>query len=124
MSLNDVDPANLFAGQYDALVTDSLGCDFGFTFDINQPDDIDYLITISSSTGGADGVASIEISGTFPPFAIEWEDGSNGESVDGLAFGQYEVIITDANDCQWIVPFWIEYGWNNGVFLIPNIGIS
>ena len=108
MSLNDVDPANLFAGQYDALVTDSLGCDFGFTFDINQPDDIDYLITISSSTGGADGVASIEISGTFPPFAIEWEDGSNGESVDGLAFGQYEVIITDANDCQWIVPFWID----------------
>lgn len=97
---------DLAAGEYTALVSDSLGCATEFSATVGQPDSlsVDPIITDESEAGEADGSIELEVSGGTPPFAFDWADNvpaSDENFAFELVAGEYCVIITDANDCSW-----------------------
>ena len=108
LDFGDFDENSLGAGSYNLNITDSLDCSVDFPFVINQPDDLEYTINTTASTGSSDGIASIVLSGATPPYEIEWGDGSNNDYYDGLTFGSHMVIITDAEGCNWELEFFID----------------
>lgn len=48
------------------------------------------------------GTASVEITGGVPPYSIQWSTDpiAEGETIEGLSSGMYEVTVTDANGCE------------------------
>ncbi len=103
-NLPDVeDPMNIGAGIYNVTITDANGCpEFG-SITVNEPDEL--LISSLESTGvtchdGADGTASLVVSGGTLGYTIEWSNGDTGASLSGLSAGTYFVTITDNNNCD------------------------
>jgi len=108
LDFGEFDENALGAGTYNLNITDSLGCSVDFPFEITQPDDLEYTINTTLSTGNSDGIASIVLSGASPPYDIEWGDGSDNDYCDGLIFGSHIVIINDAEGCNWELEFFIN----------------
>jgi gliding motility-associated-like protein len=106
------DIADLSAGAYTITITDDATCVFTQDFEVLQPDTIDVsVITDSvSCAGGADGAIDIEPSGATPDYTYLWT-GPGGlnevtQDISGLEAGDYDLIITDENDC--VYPLQIE----------------
>jgi hypothetical protein len=95
---------NLVAGTYIAEVNGNSGyCSSRIdTIIVEGPAPIatgGYLVPPTCSYT-ADGAIHISgISGGQPPYALTWPDGSHADSLVGLAQGNYDLIITDANNC-------------------------
>jgi len=49
--------------------------------------------------GGTNGTAAIEVSGGAPTYTYLWSNGGSTQSITGLAAGNYNVTVTDANAC-------------------------
>ncbi|MEM1119891.1 MAG: MopE-related protein [Bacteroidota bacterium] len=64
----------------------------------------DFLATISTTTfpdcDGNLGSATIDISGGNTPYQFAWSDGTTTQNRSNLAGGNYDLTVTDANDCQ------------------------
>ena len=55
--------------------------------------------------GDETGFAEAEnITGGTPPYTFEWSNGSTSNRIENIGQGLYEVKITDANGCQFILP--------------------
>ncbi len=54
----------------------------------------------ASCLGDSDGMITIAASGGTPGYTYLWGDGTTGPVNSGLAAGQYDVTITDANFCE------------------------
>jgi hypothetical protein len=100
----------LGAGTYTVTVTDANGCVGTQSFTITQPP----AFTISTSqtniscNGGANGTASVTVSGGTGPYTYSWApSGGTGATATGLAAGNYLVTITDANGCSTVRSFTI-----------------
>jgi len=59
------------------------------------------LSSTPSGCLGNDGTATVDLSGGFPPYTIEWNTipVQNGPTATGLAPGTYEVTVDDAGAC-------------------------
>ena len=99
---NEEDISNLLAGIYDLLVTDSAGCQMSFQYELLEPEDlvINYISTNNSCYESNDGTISVEITGGVEPYSIYWSNLGNGPIQTNLSTGDYEVIVTDFNECQ------------------------
>ncbi len=101
----------LIAGEYNLLITDSLGMLLLDTiFTIFQP--LSSLsvsdIIITPSTCDADsGSAEIEIIGGVPPYEFILDSGMQFDqnNLGSLAAGSYTLTITDVNDCSVLTDF-------------------
>jgi len=104
-----VSPAidDLFAGAYQASVTDTLGCISNFFFDILQPAALELNITSIGEAlceASSDGFVSAEILGGTAPYSISWADLAGAEvsteiSPAGLPSGVFEANVTDSLGC-------------------------
>jgi len=90
------------AGSYSLTVVDNNGCNLEETFEITEPE----VLTIDdcnsegvSTTGGADGTATIVVSGGTAPYNYLWSDGQTTNPAVNLTAGSYNVVITDSNGC-------------------------
>ena len=54
--------------------------------------------TNPSSSTASDGIASLFISGGTPPYLIQWNNGSIGQSINNLSSGSYVATVTDSNE--------------------------
>ena len=125
---------NLGEGTYTVSVSDGNGCNSVQEFTISNPLPIKMeVIEVknASSSGAADGVILIEVSGGTNQFSYEWSLGGNVISTDqnpeGLAAGIYKVVIKDSNGCILIgaeITVGITLGNNNWkkdpITLYPN----
>jgi len=97
-----VSPYAAPAGTYTIEVVDALNCLVDTTVIISQPDDIDVTLIGQdvSCFGYADGVASVDLvtGGTYPYF-YEWNTGQTSSVINGIAAGDYDVIVYDMYDC-------------------------
>ncbi len=93
---------NLMAGNYSVTVSDASGCSEVDEIEIAQPDELSVSATnVSNVTcpGDTNGSITVAGSGGTPGYSFEWPDGSTNATIENLESGNYEVTITDANDC-------------------------
>lgn len=94
---------NLGAGVHTVTITDANGCTATDTITVNQPSSAIVAGTATTTdvlcAGGADGAATITVSGGTAPYTISWSGGQTGLSVTGLSAATHTVTITDANGC-------------------------
>lgn len=95
---------SLFSGLYSVYVTDSNGCSASKNVMVNN--DTAPVATIVSTRNvscfaGADGTASVSVSGTTGPYTYSWLPLGGTDSIaTGLLPGTYTVTVTDTNLCQ------------------------
>ncbi len=112
--------SGLVAGEYEASITDALGCEIIETYTITQPDELlieDVSTVPVRCFQESNGIASLLISGGTPNTQGEynylWEsdDGlqeTNENIINTLSAGNYIVTVTDSNGCQTQADFTID----------------
>ena len=104
------DLAGLRAGQYDLQVTDLNGCTSIASIVLTKPAALDVTVAVSDAGSGynvgcslSDGSIDLSVSGGTPSYNFDWTGptgfGSVAEDLSGLAAGNYELIVMDANGC-------------------------
>ncbi|MCB9167256.1 MAG: gliding motility-associated C-terminal domain-containing protein [Flavobacteriales bacterium] len=103
----NAEATSLCPGSYSVAITDGVGCDTTVTFTITEPDELvvqlDQVVDASCSNAN-DGSIAITIAGGTPTYAISWAGPDNytsdQEDLTDLYFGDYTLVVTDANGCQ------------------------
>ena len=94
------DVTNLVKGQYDVTITDANGCAKNHSFRIRDPAPLVITaITTDASCGELNGIAELIPGGGTPPYSLNWNAGSAGSIVTGLAGGLYTARVTDSKGC-------------------------
>lgn len=95
----------LGAGTYTVIITDANECVSNNSVFLSEPDTIDITsaITDVSCNGGNDGAIDITAMGGVTPYAFQWSHGPTTEDVTTLSAGTYQVSLTDANGCVYIL---------------------
>jgi len=104
------DISNLGAGQYTLIVADSNNCSIFDTITITQTS---YNLLASATTsnynnyqiscnGGTDSVTAI-VSGGSPGYSYLWSDGQTTPIANNLVAGNYTLIVTDSNSCNYTI---------------------
>lgn len=111
------DIGSLFAGVYSLTVTDANGCTFNTNYNVGEPGLFDISAELSSMAGGynvscadaTDGSIDATVSGGTGTFSYFWTGPNGFTSIDpdlsGLAPGQYDLTIHDANGCNGTASF-------------------
>ncbi len=88
----------LCAGSQPYTVTDANGCTVMDTVVVTEPAELTVVETTTDVTcnGGADGTASLVISGGTPGYITDW----SGATTSALAAGSYPYSVTDTNGCS------------------------
>lgn len=96
--------SGLESGEYSVTVYDNFVCSDQARITITAPDTLsaEYLTEKPNCYTTADGQVEISISGGIPPYNVEWEDGSTLKRRFDLGAGNYEVFISDNNNCSLI----------------------
>lgn len=76
------------------------------SFEVKGPNDwyVEFNV-LPVTCAGADGSASIRVTGATAPYTYRWQNGSTSASLTGLALGNYQVTINDANGCSVVDRF-------------------
>ncbi|HBR53676.1 MAG TPA: hypothetical protein DEA82_05605, partial [Flavobacteriaceae bacterium] len=100
---------NLTAGNYNIVVTDSLGNTDDLLVTLTQPEPIIIELTKTNAAATAlcqNGTATATVSGGVGPYTYQWDDpaGQTTQTATGLSASllggtQYTVVVTDANGC-------------------------
>lgn len=97
-------PASLPAGNYDVLITDAAGCQFGsmYMFDSIQisSQNVMNVNTTNIPANCTNGSITINsITGGTSPYTYSWSNGSTANSITGLSTGTYSLNVLDGNGC-------------------------
>lgn len=94
----------LAGGSYTVTVTDSLGCTATATTTVNEPTALSSSITSTPTScfGGADGTATVTVSGGSPAYSYFWNTSpvQTASTAINLTAGTYTCVIFDANSCS------------------------
>jgi gliding motility-associated-like protein len=91
----------LNGGTYSVQVTDANGCVITASYIINEPLPLTSSVagTNVRCHGGANGTATLTVSGGTAPYTFLWSNFQATQNLSGLGGGTYYVIITDAHGC-------------------------
>lgn len=92
---------NLPAGSFTVTVTDANGCTYSNTWSLTEPVALSYvgLVTPVSCYGTSDGSIAFTVSNGTPPYNYLWSNQANTSSLTNTFAGNYQVTVTDANNC-------------------------
>ncbi len=93
---------NLAAAVYSVSVTDANGCAAIEEIEITQPDLLSINIVSQMNlecTGTMTGAVSVEAVGGTPGYSYSWPNGSTNATQTSLPAGNYDVSVSDQNDC-------------------------
>lgn len=95
------DNPNLIAGTYDVTVYDAFQCSATASYTIAEPDPlaITSIATDVQCNGAADGSIDVTVSGGTVPYTYLWSTTDVTEDLNNLDVGQYDVTVTDGNQC-------------------------
>ena len=100
---NSEDITNLSAGYYTMSLTDLNGCEAFINFTLTEPEELQVTIDEIPEICGTGGQAIPQIYGGSEPMSYTWigpnSFTSNNNELSGLASGNYELIVTDINNC-------------------------
>jgi gliding motility-associated-like protein len=91
-------------GDYTIIVKDAWNCPNFVFVTISEPDSLalqDVVLNQISCNGGADGSATVAITGGMPPYQFDWNNGSQTDSIaTNLGLGTQTISVIDANGCM------------------------
>ncbi|MCB0658799.1 MAG: T9SS type A sorting domain-containing protein, partial [Saprospiraceae bacterium] len=92
---------NLAAGTYLYTITDGVGCSVADLATLSDPDPIALSLSTSDILCGGDstGTAAVLVSGTQGVYAVNWSQGSLGDSISNLVAGSYSITVMDELGC-------------------------
>jgi predicted secreted protein len=100
--------SGLSAGNYTVTIFDDNECMTSQNFSISQPGAALSASTASTGVscfGGANGTASVTVSGGTPTYTYSWApSGGTAAFATGLSAGNYTCTITDSKGCKLIQP--------------------
>lgn len=100
--------SSLAAGNYDAIISDSVGCADTLTIIITEPVILLVVPNILanynghdiSCFGACDGWVEAIATGGTPPYNYSWTTGSTTATENNLCAGVYSISVIDANGCE------------------------
>lgn len=95
---------NMEAASYNISIQDANGCLDTQTIIVEEPPLLTATLTSSSDTDqNTNGTASVTPAGGTPPYTYEWSSNptQTNPTATNLSSGNYQVTVTDANDCTW-----------------------
>jgi gliding motility-associated-like protein len=102
---------NLQAGNYSVWIKDANNCEKSQSYSITQPNgySTDVIIqNIESCNGDATGSINFTISGNTPPYSYSWSNNESTSSISGIIVGNYEVTVSDANNCEMTYSYFVS----------------
>ncbi|MDD3685897.1 MAG: gliding motility-associated C-terminal domain-containing protein, partial [Bacteroidales bacterium] len=111
------------AGAYYLAVRDNLGCSDSTSVIISEPAPLDasYYYSNPSCIGNSDGYVEINVSGGTAPYLFGWDEYViDIPLISGLIEGSYDIMITDANGCQFDFSTIILTDVDIDCLIIPN----
>jgi hypothetical protein len=104
----------LSAGTYSFSTEDANGCTTSLQTEVLvEPQSISATSSSVPETnlGDNDGTASVMVSGGTAPYSYLWNDNAaqTTSSATGLASGNYEVVVTDANGCTFSTTVFVSH---------------
>lgn len=90
----------LAAGTYAAWISDANGCTDTLDVIITEPVQLAATPGSSDASGANNGRAWVTVSGGTAPYTFSWNPAGSGDTISGLAPGNYSVTVTDANQCN------------------------
>ncbi len=99
---------SLLAGDYSLRVTDSIGCIYLsdiITLD-NPPELLLDSAVITHASAGELGQIELFVSGGIGEYSYDWSHGDSTRITEGLSVDEYEVTVTDENNCSQIFGPW------------------
>jgi hypothetical protein len=94
------DIANLAAGTYTLVSTDSKGCRDTASATITAPAALSVSTAATPQIGSTKGSVTTTVSGGTPTYTYAWTPGgATSPDLDTVNAGIYTVLITDANGC-------------------------
>lgn len=91
--------SGLSAGTYNVTVTDASQCQWVATVVVPEPAALQLTTTATPDNGGANGTATVTLTGGTPGYTYLWSNGQTTATATGLAAGSHNVTVTDANGC-------------------------
>jgi gliding motility-associated-like protein len=116
----------LQAGYYEVWVTDSLECVATKTMQIVQPLPLTAaaLVQPVSCKGYGDGSIVLETTGGNAPYSYLWSTGDTLNTILMQSGGPYQVLVTDANQCDtafvFIIPESTDSLWVHATVKQPS----
>ncbi len=99
---------NLAAGSYEVTVTDSNNCiEVTNALMIDEPSNLNIESTeliAATCNGWSDGQIMIGVNGGVAPYFYQWSNGVQTKDLQNVPSGNYQLTVTDANDCTMISP--------------------
>lgn len=97
--------SSLGAGTYDLVVTDANNCTMPAQLELNEPTELVLMISTveQACIGPPNGEATVTAMGGTMPYSYEWDNGQQTATATGLMAGNYEVTVTDGNNCQAVI---------------------
>lgn len=93
----------LSAGNYEVTVTDTNNCEAIISTTLLDPPILTASLIAEevSCNGVPDGTATVQVSGGTSPYSYTWNDAQlqTTATAEGLPAGNYQVTVTDANNC-------------------------
>ena len=96
---------NLDAGNYSLVVLDANDCPIENTFTIEEPLALQVEVTINQGAicEDTDNKLLAEVSGGTAPYQYLWSNGATDSCLVDVAPGDYNLSLTDANNCTQII---------------------
>ncbi len=94
---------DLQVDNYSVWIQDANGCEKYEVAVLNQP--IGYstsviITNVEGCNGESTGVIDFTLSGNTPPYTYNWSNNESSSSIYNLTAGNYDVIVSDANNCE------------------------
>lgn len=98
------DQSDLPPGEFLIIITDAAGCTLLSSIMLEQIVPMASSIEQTNATCGlCNGAIDLTLEGGVEPYFYTWSNGETGEDLADLCAGVYELTITDADGCNYIV---------------------
>lgn len=110
------------SGVYTEIFPAENGCDTTLTINLTINPDPELVVTVQpTGCDNASGTAAVTVVQGTPGYTYLWTPGgSTSDSISGLSFGNYTVLVTDGNGCTAVGPGNVELEPGPEISVIPQ----